>query len=234
MNFGFIQNIIDVVRGKKTLKQQLLKCGYIRRFFGSYSQYGEDIILAGLLKGAKSGFYIDIGAHHPTDLNNTQYFYERGFRGINIEPNPKLIEEFFVQRPEDVNLNVGIASGESEMKFYVLEAATLSTFDEGAALDSCSKYNSKITEEIQVKTISLKNVIEEYANGKTIDFISVDAEGYDLIVLQSNDWQKYRPKLIMVEVNQDMDNILQFMFDNNYKVLYNNYTNCIFQDLYCA
>lgn len=231
MRLSFIQGIIDIIRGKKTLRDELLKKAFVRKILGSYSQYGEDIILAKILKVKKNGFYIDIGAHHPTDLNNTQYFYNRGFRGINIEPNPELIEEFYVQRPEDINLNVGVAPNEGEMEFYLVEASTLSTFNKEAAHQSCEIYKTKIKGQITVKTTSLKKIIEEHANSKVIDFISVDAEGYDLAVLQSNDWQKHRPTLVMVEINQDMDNILKFMSENNYEVLYNNATNCIFKNL---
>ena len=229
MKLSFIQGIINIISGKKTLKDELLQKQFVRKMLGSCSQYGEDLVLAKFLEGTKKGFYIDIGAHHPTDLSNTQYFYKRGFRGINIEPNPDLVEEFYKQRPEDTNLNVGVSLNEGEMEFYVLEASTLSTFNKEAAYQSCEIYKSKITGQISVNTMTLKKIIEQYGKSKVIDFISVDAEGYDLAVLQSNDWQKYRPRFVMVEINQDSDNILEFMSENNYKILYNNGTNCIFK-----
>ena len=225
------KTLIQLIARKKTLLEILVKSKFVRTTLGSYSQYGEDIILSKLLKSAKTGFYIDIGAHHPTEFSNTKYFYERGFRGINIEPNPHLIEEFLIQRKEDINLNIGIAPQEGEMEFYLVEASTLSTFDAAAAKESCKIYNSKIIGQLNTKVHPLAQIIEKHAPKKTIDFLSVDAEGYDLKVLQSNDWNKYRPQFVIVETNQDSKNILEFMSKNQYKIVYKNSTNHIFKDL---
>lgn len=226
---SLIQNIIDIIRGKKNIIPKLIETNFARKHLGYYSQYGEDIILSKFLRRTKNGFYIDIGANHPTLLSNTKYFYEKGFRGINIEPNPNLIENFYVQRPEDINLNVGISPTDGELTFYILEADTLSTFNPEAAKESCNAYKTKITEEIKIKTIPLVKIIEKHASAKTIDFMSIDTEGYDLEVLQSNDWKKYRPRFVIIEVNRDSKNILDFMLDNKYKAVYKNHTNCIFK-----
>lgn len=230
MRLNFLQAIIDLIRGKKTLERELLEITLLRQLLGSYSQHGEDLILTKLLKRTKNLFYIDVGANHPEKLSNTKYFYERGSRGINIDANPELIKEFYVQRPEDINLNIGIAPTEGEMTFYVLDSNDLSSFSKSSADENCVEYNSKIRAQINVKTSPLVKIIEEYATDKTIDFLSVDAEGFDLKVLQSNDWQKYRPRFVLVETNQDLENILSFMLENKYKVVYKNYVNYIFKD----
>jgi hypothetical protein len=36
-------------------------------------------------------------------------------------------------------------------------------------------------------------------DGRSIDFLTVDAEGLDLEVLCSNDWARFRPKVVVVE-----------------------------------
>lgn len=226
---SLIQDIIDIIRGKENIISKLIETKLARKYLGYYSQYGEDIVLSKLLRGTKKGFYIDIGANHPSILSNTKYFYEKGFRGINIEPNPNLIENFYAQRSEDINLNVGISPIDGELTFYILEADTLSTFSQEVANESCIVYKTKITEEIKVKTVPLIKIIEKYAPEKTIDFMSIDTEGYDLEVLQSNDWEKYRPRFIIIEINQDSKNILKFMLDNKYKIVYKNHTNWIFK-----
>jgi hypothetical protein len=69
-----------------------------------YSQTGEDAILAHLLFGHDSGFYVDVGAFHPTKYSNTYYFYQRGWTGINIEPTPGQTDLFRKLRPRDINL----------------------------------------------------------------------------------------------------------------------------------
>ena len=77
-----------------------------------YSQFGEDVVLRVLVGDLKKpGFYVDVGAYHPKHLSNTYYFYKKGWRGINIDPNPKSIKLFNLLRPSDINLNVAIADG---------------------------------------------------------------------------------------------------------------------------
>ena len=41
-----------------------------------------------------------------------------------------------------------------------------------------------------------------FQQGQTIDFLNVDVEGHDLDLLESNDWQRFRPKVIVVEDEQ--------------------------------
>ena len=49
---------------------------------GSFSQRGEDLILDGMFEGKRNGFYVDIGANHPSFLSNTRRFYDRGWREV--------------------------------------------------------------------------------------------------------------------------------------------------------
>jgi len=78
-----------------------------------YSQFGEDAVLRVLVNsGERPGFYVDVGAYHPKHLSNTYFFYKKGWRGINIDPNPRSIKLFNLLRPTDINLNVAIANGE--------------------------------------------------------------------------------------------------------------------------
>ena len=58
----------------------------------SYSQCGEDIIVARLLRdmGIDMPFYVEIGTNDPVIFNNTYFFYRRGAHGVCVEPNPKL------------------------------------------------------------------------------------------------------------------------------------------------
>lgn len=215
---------------RKIKRMRIEIIDFIRRIRGSSSQYGEDIILADMLRCKKNGFYIDVGANNPKTFSNTEYFYKRGFRGVNIEANPNLIEKFFEQRPEDVNLNIGIATQIGEMDFYVLSCPFLGTFSKDVAIRFCKERNVEIKNTIKVKTMPLKIIMEKYVGDKTIDFISIDAEGYDLDVLKSADWKKYRPEFFILETSEDYDNLIQFMSKNNYKIVYENGTNTIFKD----
>ncbi len=203
---------------------------YVAPCLHSYAQYHEDLILQSIFSCLKNGFYVDVGANHPTILSNTKKFYDRGWNGINIEPNPILLEAFDAERSRDINLNIGICNECGEMDFYRMSSDTLSTFSRQSAVDAEKAYKEKIVDVIRVKVTTLAHVFEEYCSSKVIDFMSVDVEGYDLVVLKSNDWKLFRPKVLIVEINQDEGDLVEFIESVGYEVAYKNHTNVIFVD----
>ena len=57
----------------------------------SYSQNLEDYHLSLAFAGQATGTYIDVGAGHPIADNVSFWFYERGWQGIVVEPQPELV-----------------------------------------------------------------------------------------------------------------------------------------------
>ena len=86
--------------------------------FVTYAQNFEDVILWRALKHIDRGFYVDCGAYDPTRHSVTKAFYDRGWRGINIEPILSLLQEFVVQRPLDANLAIAISDGFDGAELY--------------------------------------------------------------------------------------------------------------------
>jgi len=84
---------------------------FYRRYLKSSSQYYEDLIIDRLLNHKKNGIYLDIGANDPDILSNTKRFYDRGWSGVNIEPDTELYNKLLKHRSRDINLNIGISSG---------------------------------------------------------------------------------------------------------------------------
>lgn len=192
----------------------------------SFSQNKEDLIMERLLgRSAKS--YIDIGSNHPVKFNNTYRFYLLGSSGVNIEPNLSLINSYKSSRPKDINLNIGVSKQESIKKFYQLDPDVDSTFSQKQAEDKV-KRGCILVDKYDVKLVTLKNIFEKYFKKKELDLISIDTEGYDLQILQSNDWSKYRPKIICVE-----DNSLEtqkYLTNNHYVLKAITLNNSIYQD----
>jgi FkbM family methyltransferase len=211
---------------------QNLFTAFSRRFLGSHSQHGEDIILFNLLKKAKKGFYIDVGANDPEIISNTKYFYDKGWSGINIEPHPVLFGKIRELRKNDININAGIACQEGSLKFYRIDetrGTAGSTFDPAIA-EELKQKGYKLSEVIEMPVIPLKKVFDDNLGERKIDFMSVDTEGFDLEVLKSNDWDRYRPTFILVETVNDRENIVSYMKEQNYKVIFENTANAIFKD----
>jgi FkbM family methyltransferase len=175
----------------------------------SFSQEGEDMILRDLFHDKQKGFFIDVGAFHPTRFSNTSHFYEKGWKGINIEPSPDAQVQFAKIRPLDINLNIGISDEAGELIYYVFDEPALNTFDPKRVEYLHSNTNYKCKNEIKISVRPLKDVLDQYliANQK-IDFMNIDVEWQEIEVLKSNDWNKYRPKILLIEIlNFDLETI---------------------------
>jgi FkbM family methyltransferase len=171
--------------------------------FISYAQNFEDVMLWRALRGIKNGFYIDVGAWSPKIDSVTRAFYERGWRGINIEPNPEYHAQLLTERNRDVNLCIGISDRDGSRIMNFLSNPGLSTFDE-AITQKHSIAGLKIDKQ-EVEDITLKTLWEKHVpEGQEVHFLKVDVEGHEEAVLRGNDWSKYRPWIVVVEATLPM------------------------------
>jgi FkbM family methyltransferase len=166
----------------------------------SYSQEGEDMVLARIFEGMDKGFYIDIGAHHPQRFSNTMYFYKRGWRGINIDATPGSMAPFIIERPEDINLEFPVSEKDQVLTYYIFNESALNTFSVALADEYSKNGNYKILSRISLETRTLESILNEnIPEQQQISFLSIDVEGFDFNVLNSNDWEKYRPLIVLIE-----------------------------------
>lgn len=193
----------------------------------SYSSNKEDVLIDILTGFKQNGIYIDVGANHPDVISVTKKFYNRGWHGINIEPNYDNYLLFLEKRTRDLNLNFGIADKEGELDFFFKPEATTAettgfTFSKKVYNERGYNFKSK-----KVKVIPLKKVFED--NKLTfVDFINIDTEGFENEILKGNDWEKYKARVLCVE-GRGYDKFLkqfgykQALFDgtNTYYVLNN-------------
>lgn len=165
-----------------------------------YSQNGEDLILNRLLENKDKGFFIDVGAHHPVRFSNTYLFYKKGWSGINIDAMPGSMTKFNKIRPKDINIECGVGLKNEQLTFYQFNETALNTFSKKEAL-SKNKDGYKIIKSNFLQVESLENLLDKYMPRNTkIDFLNIDVEGKDEEVLISNNWEKYKPNYILVEI----------------------------------
>lgn len=163
----------------------------------SYSQNLEDFQLALAFAGQEVGFYIDIGGGHPIADNVSLWFYERGWSGIVVEPQDKLAALYPLLRPRDICEAVLIGETTGEVDFHVFERfhGLSSTVADSAA---AARNLGEAPRTVAVPMLTLAELCER--NGvNTIDFLKVDVEGAELAVLKSNDWRRFRPKVVVLE-----------------------------------
>jgi FkbM family methyltransferase len=167
----------------------------------SYSQSGEDLIVKFIFDNLSISqpSYMDIGAHHPYYLSNTALFYELGCRGLNIEPDPSLFKAFLRERKNDKNINIGIGAEKGLADFYIISTPTLNTFSKTEAENYINEGDYRITEVVKVPINSLKNILEEYNNDIFPQFLNIDAEGIDELIIRSINYDVSYPLVICIE-----------------------------------
>ncbi len=220
----------EVVNFKKTLKYAKL----------SYSQEGEDLILERFFENKKNGFYVDVGAHHPKRFSNTYNFYKNGWRGINIDAMPDSMISFNKERPRDVNLETGVSLEKSELTYYMFNEPALNTFSKDEAKKKDGLRDFKIIAERKIQTLPLSSILKAYLpHNVQIDFLTIDVEGLDLQVLKSNDWELYRPAMVLVEdlkkypivELEKQSEVYKFLDSKEYQLVAKTFNTLFFKDI---
>lgn len=177
----------------------------------SWSQGGEDLALLHAIGGKADGSYLDIGAHHPNRFSVTRHLYQRGWRGVNVEANSDLIGAFEKFRRFDINIHAAVGE-ESTYFFTVFEETAISTVN-SIWRERFEGENQKIKRIETIPGTKLRKIYDSYWPASAVDLLCIDAEGSDLQVLQSLDFQtldKSRfPHLILVEAEPPVSNALK-------------------------
>jgi FkbM family methyltransferase len=177
----------------------------------SWSQGGEDIALIHALSGQQSGKYIDIGAHHPSRFSVTRHLYQMGWTGVNVDANQELINIFNSVRTKDKNICVAVGS-EANYHFTIFEEAAISTLDPEWRNKFISE-NNKIAREVNIKGRKLRTILDDFQPETRLDLLSIDAEGSDLQVLESLEFETLEksrfPKWILLETTPPVSNALR-------------------------
>jgi FkbM family methyltransferase len=167
-------------------------------FFG---QEGEDAVLAGLidLEGNSEGFFVDVGAHHPTRFSNTWRFYRCGWRGINIDPTPGSMEPFRELRPEDINLEVGISRVAAKRKFFCYNEPALNGIDNDRR-EELKETHYRLERVIDIETLPLSEILRRHEERfASPNFLTIDVEGLEIEVLSSLDFKRHAFDFILIE-----------------------------------
>jgi hypothetical protein len=169
-----------------------------------FSQSGEDAVLEVLLqKQTTKGCFVDVGAYHPFRFSNTFLLYLQGWRGINVDANEEAIELFKVVRPEDVSICALVGPKAETMEYFRFREGAWNTTNAQAARDLAARPDSQtqVVDKRAMTTVPINDILTEYVGDRQFDFLNIDIEGMDEELLYSIDFERFRPKVICIELD---------------------------------
>lgn len=207
----------------------------------SFSQQGEDIVLFHALRDLLKidrATYMDVGAAHPVQSNNTYLLYGTGATGVLVEPNPMFVEMLRAQRPKDTVVAAGIGvTDEAEADYYEIEGnPLLNTFSPETVEDlQKGKTESVVARVTKMPLININRIINDHFGGKVPDLLSTDIEGLDNAIIRTLDLARFRPGVICCEgvpffKNGGQSEIAQYLVPQGYIPRGGSMVNSIFVD----
>ena len=157
----------------------------------TYAQFMEDHILSRYLWRVVNGFYVDVGCNDPDELSVTKYFYEKGWRGINIDPLPNEIAKYARRRPRDTTYCRAVSDHTGRMDLF--------GEDSGATLNEEEAQKRGIAKSGVVRVDTLSNILDAATLPDDIHFLKIDVENHEREVLAGIDFQRHRPWMMVVE-----------------------------------
>jgi FkbM family methyltransferase len=171
-----------------------------------YSQQGEDYLLDAFFGFRPNGYFVDVGAFDGVHLSNSYIFEQRGWSGLCIEAAPFYFELCAKNRPGTRCIHaacVAVERGPVEFRF---ERGGLFSGINVDPNDVAREFATKRIEfegfeHISVPSCSLNAVLGDSVS--EIDFVSIDVEGSEIDVLNGLDLERYRPRVLLLEANNN-------------------------------
>ncbi|MGE6781502.1 FkbM family methyltransferase [Ensifer adhaerens] len=166
----------------------------------SFAQNGEDILLSRCFP-KEAGFYVDVGASSPVHDSVTQFFYERGWKGINFEPIPERHAELLRTRPRDISVRAAVS--DTPGIATIARTAGIGGLSTSTVPDNFATMYRANSWPISVEQVTLSEQLAAH-NVEQIDFLKIDAEGAERAVLAGLDLIRWRPVVILVEATKPL------------------------------
>lgn len=163
-----------------------------------YSQNNQDVY-ALFFNKTQSGFFVEIGANDGFTFSNTVYLEEKyGWKGILIEANPKYLNSL-QKRTHSCVVNKAVFDSPGTIEF--VDAGLY-----GGIKNSIDEIHSRHTKDANIVSVpcdSLSNILHSvhYEVPDVIDFISIDVEGLELMIVQQLLKLENKIKCGVIEVN---------------------------------
>lgn len=167
----------------------------------SYSQRGEDLCIRAFFKNVSAGYYVDVGCSWPKKISNTFHFYQTGWRGLCIDANDELCDEWKAVRPRDQFVVSAISDVKLEIEYKKYKSTEYNTLLD-SHVETSSGSGLDVIDTVSMTTRTLSDIFEEESVPREFEFLNIDVEGMDLRVLRSVDFGRWRPRVICIEAHE--------------------------------
>jgi len=161
------------------------------------SQAHQDEAVIALI--GEKGYFIDLAANHAMEFSNTYSLEKRGWDGLCIEPNPVYWYGLSHRKCQVVGSMVGAQKEQVKVKFRGVFGGIVGKMDENLAN---FKKEPKAPEETRF-TAPLIEVLEKYNAPKRIDYLSLDVEGAEHLIMKDFPWDQYTISVMTAERPSD-------------------------------
>jgi FkbM family methyltransferase len=170
-------------------------------FYGQWDPPVDKVLFENYFKNHENGFFIEAGAYDGVNLSCCLFFEKfMNWKGINVEPAKDHFNLLSKNRPNSININMGLSDSNKTLKF---KNVTSKKEGSGNGSFEFSKNhlnelkNYKVTfEEYDVDTISYSDLIDRM-NVKNVDLMCLDVEGFEFKVLDG--MKKVLPNVMCIE-----------------------------------
>ena len=177
-------------------------------------EFGEDVFVRRFFKKTSKGFYVDVGAYHPTKGSLTYDLYKNNWKGMNIDLSKISIDLFNISRPKDINLRTAVTDFDGKTFFY----------ENSPINQQNSLIENSNAKKIEIDCYKLNTILDNHKIQK-VDYLNIDAEGNDFKVISTFDFKKYKPSLVSIEYNDyNFENLIGsdiniLMEKNGFKII---------------
>ncbi len=162
-----------------------------------YSQHDEELVIRDFFRDQRAGFFLDVGCGHPIQASNTYYLEkDLGWTGIAVDGLPEMAVKWRRNRHASRFFNFIVTDHADTVEtFHRAEMWDVSSV---ARPDTLPGRVGVASEPIQVPTTTLTALLD--ANHvASIDLLSIDIEGHELLALAGLDVERFRPRLVCIE-----------------------------------
>jgi FkbM family methyltransferase len=173
----------------------------------TWAQHWEDVRLWRVLRDREPGFYVDVGAMDPEEDSVTKVFYDLGWRGIDVEPDPEFAEALRRARPNDLVAEVAASDGSGMVSLHRVsmpngERSGLSTMNQVVA--DRHEADGLTISPIEVTRAPLEELMSgtDAEHPDRFHFLKVDVESHEAEVLAGAALDRIRPLVVLIEARE--------------------------------